>query len=295
MIRPLLAATVDPKKEPNVFSKLRFPLMASPKLDGIRALVYNYGVYSREGLLLPSLQVQRLFSQYDGLDGELIVDEPNTVNVYNRTQSAVMSQNKLANVTLHIIDRIGVNKPFIERYNDINEEFREPSLNLRIVPQYIVNNLGEFLHIEDQFLEDGYEGIMLRRPDGPYKYGRSTLNQHILMKLKRFEDIEVTVIGFVEQTTNTNAAKMSPLGYTERSSAKEGMVPAGTLGKFTIDYNGTALNIGCGAFNHRERQYIWDHQGMFLGKTLKMRYFGIGQDGYLPRHGRAVGWRNYGE
>ena len=295
MIRPLLAATIDPKKEPGVFSKLRFPLMLSPKLDGIRGLCYNYGVYSREGILLPSEQVQGLFSQYDGYDSEIVVGEPNTMNVYNRTQSSVMSKGKPADVTMYVIDRIGMPGTFRQRYNQLQKEFEVERERVKLIPQYIAGNLEEFFQIETDFLEQGFEGVMARNPESPYLYKRSTMNEHALMKLKRFTDVEVVVIGFVEQMRNTNTATLDALGYTKRSAAKEGMVPAGTLGKFVVDFGGIALEIGCGAFTHKERQFIWDHQSMFTRKILKMRYFGVGQDGYLPRFGRAVGWRNFGE
>jgi DNA ligase-1 len=252
-------------------------------------------VYSREGLPLPSKQVQRLFSQYDGMDGELIVGDPGTVNVYNRTQSAVMSRDKLADVKLYIIDRIGMLKPFNERYKSINDEFPDPNHpNVRVIQQIQVDNLEQLFLVEEQYVLAGYEGMMLRKPTAYYKYGRSTFDQHILMKFKRFTDVEVPVMGFVEQMTNTNEATLSPLGYTERSSAKAGMVPAGTLGKFIVDFEGKLLEISCGAFTHAERQFIWDHKELFRYKILVMRYFGVGQEDYLPRFGRAVGWRKKG-
>ena len=53
-------------------------------------------------------------------------------------------------------------------------------------------------------LDDGYEGLMLRAPDGPYKFGRSTVKENTLLKVKNFLDDEAEVIGFKEQTTNTN-------------------------------------------------------------------------------------------
>ena len=296
MIRPLLAATIDPMKEPNVFSRIRFPLLVSPKMDGIRALCYNYRVYSRTGLEIPSKQVQELFSQYDGIDGELIVGNPTDVNVYNTTQSSVMSKSKpVANLTLHIIDKIGSPRHFIHRYQELIEDISLITKNVKIIQQTQVNDIDEFIAAEAMFIEAGYEGIMGRRPDGLYKYGRSTMNEQLLMKYKRFTDEEVVVVGFVEQMKNNNEETVNALGYTQRSQHQEGMIPAGTLGKFIVQWMQFHIEISCGAFTHAQRRFIWEHQNMFLGKILVMRYFGVGQEGYMPRFPRAVAWRNNGE
>src|SRR5690606_28483163 len=55
---------------------------------------------------------------------------------------------------------------------------------------------SDVLDYESTCLARGYEGVMLRDPDGPYKFGRSTLREGTLLKLKRFEDAEAVVIGF---------------------------------------------------------------------------------------------------
>jgi len=291
MIRPLLAATIDPLKEPDVFSRLRFPLLASPKMDGIRALGYNYGAYSRKGLAIPSHQVQQQFVTLDGIDCEIIVGKPTDKNVYNITQSAVMSVGKMADIHLHVIDLIGDTRPFIRRYADLTTRDWLPHTNIHVIEQTPIYNLDELIAIEDKFIVEGYEAIMLRDPEGRYKYGRSTLNEQILMKYKRFTDVEVIVVDFIEQMDNKNEAMFDPLGYTKRGTAREGLEPAGTLGKFVVLYNELQLEIGCGSFSHVERKFIWEHPSMFKGRKLVMRFFGVGQEGYLPRHPRAVGWR----
>src|SRR6478752_1568427 len=149
MIRPLLAATIDPLKEPNVFTRLRFPLLASPKMDGIRALCYNYKVYSRTGLEIPSLQAQSMFSMFDGIDGELIVGKPTDMNVYNLTQSHVMSRRKPhSELSLYIIDKIGDANTFAERYQDLRDDIGLIVDKVKIIEQTLINNLEELFAIE---------------------------------------------------------------------------------------------------------------------------------------------------
>lgn len=63
--RPMLSATVTE------VAALRFPLLASHKLDGIRALVLGGVVVSRNLKPIPNRHVQALFGrrEYEGLDG----------------------------------------------------------------------------------------------------------------------------------------------------------------------------------------------------------------------------------
>jgi DNA ligase-1 len=292
----MLSATIDPLNDPLVFGKLKFPLYASPKLDGIRAISMGGQLLSRSGKLIPSKQAQQMFGHFNGLDGELIYDNPTITNVYNITQSFVMSISKPAVeadgkplLRFYVFDRVSEGT-FEERFNSLptGDEW------LHRVNQTLVHNLDELLQFESDCLALGYEGIMLKKPDGPYKQGRSTFNEHYLMKLKRFSEEDCVVVGFVEQMTNTNTPIVDALGYTERSTAKEGMVPANTLGKLVVIFGGEELEISCGAFDHMMRKHIWQHQDIFLNKVVVVRHFDINLVGYKPRFPRAIGWRDDG-
>ena len=70
-MKPMLAAKTDGKG-------LSYPLLASPKLDEVRALIINGVVMSRSFKPIPNAHVQELFGrpEYNGLDGELIVGSP---------------------------------------------------------------------------------------------------------------------------------------------------------------------------------------------------------------------------
>ena len=57
----------------------------------------------------------------------------------------------------------------------------------------------------------GGEGLILRNPDGVYKFGRSTPKQQLSIKVKFFEQDEFEVIGFTERMHNANQAKINEL------------------------------------------------------------------------------------
>jgi DNA ligase-1 len=140
-------------------------------------------------------------------------------------------------------------------------------------------------------LTRGYEGAMLRAPHGIYKFGRSTLKEGHLIKLKPFEDDEAEVIGFEEQCRNDNEATTNELGRTRRSSHKENRVPRGTLGALVLRHSTFGdFNLGTG-FDSALRQEIWHNRTKYLGKLVKFRYQAIGMKD-KPRIPSFLGFRH---
>ena len=87
MFKPMLASDAN-------LDSLRYPLIASPKLDGVRATVRDGVVYSRSNKPIPNKHVHSLFKNYEYFDGELIVGDPTSPTVYRDTVSEVMSHDK---------------------------------------------------------------------------------------------------------------------------------------------------------------------------------------------------------
>ena len=113
MFKPMLSATCDNIKE------LQYPLLASPKLDGVRAIVVNGVLMSRSLKPIPNAHVQGQFGrpELNFLDGELIVGSPTNPAAFRDTTSAVMSYDKEISVTFHVFDDIAQpSAPFSLRY-----------------------------------------------------------------------------------------------------------------------------------------------------------------------------------
>lgn len=291
----MLAPGEDPLSYSDYFKKLRYPLLCSPKLDGIRCLVKDNMCLSRSGKILPSYQVQDEFSNLEHFDGELIEGLANDFDVYNRTQSYVMSEDKPGDIYYHVFDYTHpdwLNKPFYERLEFVDEAVMLSNFpNLYVVKHHEVETYEDLLEYEDKCLNAGYEGIMMRDPVGRYKNGRGTFREGLIYKLKRFQDDEAYIVGLQEQLTNNNTLEVDELGYAKRSYSKQGLVPAGTLGNFQVLWNGLHLDVAPGSFNHAQRQKIWNNPGEYIGKLLKFRYFSHGVKD-KPRFPRATGIRH---
>ena len=157
----------------------------------------------------------------------------------------------------------------------------------------LVLSLTDLSRFEARCLEDGDEGVCLRTPNSPYKYGRSTFGEHYLLKLKRRSDAEAIVIGLAEATENLNEPELDQLGLTKRSSALAGKNPKGTLGAFTVRdlVTGVVFSIGSGRGLTAElRQQIWNDPQTYLNRIVKYEYMEWGKE--RPRHPVWLGFRD---
>jgi len=288
MFIPMLAATCKD------LSKLNFPLLASIKLDGVRATVQGGVVLSRTLKPIPNRAVQKLFSSLpEGLDGELIYGDPTAPDCYRNTVSIVMSEDKPADgITFYAFDKHNA-KPFSKRIIEVAlmcEGYKEAGVPALALPHVWMKTREDLDKFEARAVSLGHEGVMVRAPHGPYKEGRSTNKEGFLLKIKRFADSEALVTGITELMHNANESKTNELGRTERSSAKAGLVGTGTLGALCVTdvKSGVAFEIGTG-FNAAERA------GLFLappiGRLAKYKYFPTGSKD-RPRFPVFLGWRD---
>lgn len=290
--KPMLADHAD-------WTKIKFPMLASTKLDGIRAVVINGKLMSRSLKPIPNKYTLELFSkpEYEGLDGELIVGSPSDSKCFNKTTSGIMSEEGIPDVHYYVFDEIpefsGVseNMGFKYRYNDLQESAQELP-NVVLVPQRMIWSIPELEEFERDCLERGYEGVIIKDPNSPYKYGRSTVKEGYMLKIKRYKDYEAKVIGFEELMINNNEATRDELGKVKRSNCKAGMVPAGMLGSLVVkDLNsGIEFNIGTG-FDEDERIRLWSLKSKLVGKLVKYKCFDYGAV-EKPRHPVFLGFRD---
>lgn len=285
-MKPMLAKDWDPKRQ-------RWPVLASPKFDGIRALNVDGQLVSRRLKLIPNLFTRKLFSkkEFIGLDGELISGKN-----FQETTSAVMSHDGQPDVVWYVFDFFNISEKFetrlgfLEGFCDAEKRFR--GVPLKFVQHTLCENEDELLEYEMKCLAKGYEGVMIRDPQGPYKFGRSTVREGWLLKVKRFTDAEGVIIGFEELMHNSNEATINELGKTERSNHKAGMVPMNMLGAFKLRMeDGTELSCGTG-FTETQRRGFWQSlkRKSLMGKVVKFKYQKHGTKD-KPRHPVFLGFR----
>lgn len=288
--KPLLAASLPD------LSTIQYPVYASRKLDGVRAVIKDGVVLSRSLKPIRNRNVQWLFGrpELNHLDGELIVGNPAASDVYRTTTSVVNRADALDDVRFYVFDDFSKpDSPYL--YRRIDTAQRAAELGVKVIPvfQTEIHNEAELLEYESISLGAGFEGVMLRSLNGTYKFGRSTLNEGILLKLKRFSDSEAEIIGMVEKMHNENVATVNELGRTARSTAKAGLVPAGTLGALMVRdiHSGVEFEIGTG-FDDATRAQLWKDRP--IGELVKYKFFAVG-DYDKPRFPVFLGMRDKGD
>lgn len=280
-IKPLLATKVD-------LDKVRYPVLVTPKLDGIRCLMVDGVAMSRSMKPIPNQYVQAQLKGLHGFDGELMVKGD-----YNEVQSGIMKRTGEPDFTYYVFDSFTSEGGYEQRIGSSSMVDAEWCyLPVEILYPTEISNQDQLLAKLEEYLDQGYEGLMLRDPNGRYKYGRSTVNEGILLKLKKFLDDEARLVSVTEAMTNNNELEENELGYAKRSSKKENLVPAGTAGSLILDWNGTEFRVGFGpGFTDTRKQEIWDNREDLVGCLVKFSYQELSKDG-IPRFGKALGFRH---
>lgn len=280
--KPMLATNAD-------WDKIKFPIIVSPKCDGFRCLIFDGVAYSRNLKPIPNRHVQKVVAskngEWNGHDGELIVGDITDPAVFRNTSKGVMSFEGEPDFHFYAFDRCDQefkNLPYVERLALVNKLLK--------LEYGLVSSLEDLYTKETEYTQRGFEGLMVRSFEGTYKWGRSSVTEGGLLKVKRFLDAEATVIGFEERLHNANEATKDNLGHTKRSSHKDNMIPMNTLGSLIcLTTEGDEFRLGTG-FNDAERDNIWCNQEYFLGKLAKYKYTDLGKKN-LPRFPVFLGWR----
>ena len=286
-------------------SKMRWPGIAQPKLDGVRALKLLPSLTARSLKKYANLHTTKKFSvpECDGFDGEMAAESETHPDLCRLTTSALTTIKGEPYLLWHLFDHITsdtISLPYYRRQESLKKAVYDLGFNevpiaqhLRIVPSTVCNSEQEFLDLEDRFLEAGYEGIMYRDPEGKYKEGYSTQREGGLLRVKRFVDFEVIVTAVHEGEHNANEAQINELGNTFRSTHMANMVPNGMVGTLTgvvvkdvYDPTGTKalllragqeITIAAGKMVHADRIRFFQQPSLIVGKPATCKLFPKGQ------------------
>jgi len=257
------------------------PVYIQPKLDGVRCLFTKDGAFSRAGkkfMNLAHIEVKLIpfFKQQPDvvLDGELYNHE--LKNDFEKIISLVRKQKPTADdrleakqlVQFHMYDYFdGV---LYDSYKTRMQKLVCSDLygkEIKYVPSKLVDTYSYARLLHEEFLEDGYEGSIVRL-DGLYKHGRS----YDLMKFKDFSDAEATITGYEE-------------GKGKRQ---------GTLGKFLMT-DDEGIQFGCPpgkGYTYKDLSKMLLNIHDYIGQRATFTYFQRTQAGSY-RHPLFKTLRNY--
>ncbi len=133
--------------------------------------------------------------------------------------------------------------------NNVNLERVKPIKRVTTIADY-----AEIKRLHDTFVQEGYEGAMVKMGEAPYKFGRGWE----VMKLKAFHDVDLPILQLLEGTGKNS----------------------GKLGSVVVSYNGVNVQVGSG-FSDELREDIWTDKESFIDRIIEIRYQEVTPDGSL--------------
>jgi DNA ligase-1 len=288
--KPMLAGKCESMND------LSFPVLATPKLDGIRCLKINGQALSRSFKPISNRFIREWIEAHlpDGVEGELMLRD----GTFSETASAIGCRDGRPDFVFTIFDFVSGDpgEPYEERVDKLvrlSESLSLPGDHVKwLVPVEIVD-VADLEDYEMVCLQNGYEGVMIRTPGSPYKCGRSTANEGYLLKIKRFEDAEAVVLDTYEGMSNLNPAEKDAFGRTKRSLAQAGLVGRGELGGFVVSAVDSNVVFRLG-YNHVlggiDRVSLWERRETLVGRLVKFRHQPSGAK-EAPRFPKFIGFR----
>lgn len=163
----------------------------SEKLDGVRAYWDGEALYSKNGIAFSPPPEFTVGMPPFPLEGELWGGR----GTFARTVSTVLQHKghpgwlELKYAIFDVPDVAGGFRVRLQKAQSWIGRHHPPYAFL--IPQMPVKNAAHLSHHLDKVVEHGGEGLIVRDPEGKYIPGRSAT----LLKVKRFEDAEATVVG----------------------------------------------------------------------------------------------------
>lgn len=248
------------------------PTFIQPKLDGLRCINNEGTMISRNGKAFVS--VDHLTQHHALLDGELYTHEykddfNKIVSLCKKTKPTKedLEESKKM-IEFWVYDLPNHSGTFSERFTALQKVVSEMNNSkIKVVPTYEVKSTEDIEKYHTMFLEQGFEGSIIRIDLGQYENKRSKQ----LLKKKDFYDGEFEIVDFEE-------------GKGNRS---------GTAGNVILRLkDGRTFGAGIKGTRDFVRE-IFLNKEKLKGKMATIKYFQETPDG-IPRFGVATGIDRFG-
>ena len=274
---PMLAHSFTKRKH-----NINYPAIVQRKFDGVRCLARlnsdgTVTLMSRKGKEFPHLNhikadvAANNSDQALVLDGELYSDTltfQELVGLVKRVTLKPGNDEQMLEVSLRVYDCVHMmngSADFTERYQIITN-LTDGAEYLSLVENVRVSTESEIHAAQARFVEEGYEGAMVRNLTGAYAIGKRSAN---LQKVKTFLDGEYLIVGFTEGTGNETGCVIW-----------ECHTPAGQ--PFGVRPRGT----------QEDRKVLFQNGSDYVGRQLTVRYQELTDYG-VPRFPVGIAIRDY--
>lgn len=268
-------------QKPERIDKMVYPAYIEPKFDGMRCLVVYDGetvqFLSRSGKEITTLdymipEVKTLLKRPGVLDTEVM-----SATFLDTISSVRRKTSKDTNSKLFVFDYIPYNdfqqgkcdltqKQRADMLMDIRSECYECLTNVVFSTKFVVHSKEEAFAKFAEFLEQGYEGAIVKNMNAPYQFKR---NDAWIKLKKQLDDQDLEIIGYEVGTGKYD----------------------GKLGAFIVDFNGVAVKVGSG-FSDEQREEFWEKRNEMIGWLIEVQGMEVTPDGSI-RHPVFLRVRSY--
>jgi DNA ligase-1 len=243
--------------------RIKYPCYVQPKLNGVRCLAHRVGdkieFTSRKGKSYNETLghiVQPLLSVME--EGQIFDGEIYTHGIPFETLVSYVKKLRPESTTLqyHVYDIADESLFFEERYKKYSSQISGewPIISVRCQEVLTSNDIKTF---HDAYVQEGYEGIIIRNKGGLYTLGHRSSD---LQKLKEFEEGEFKIIGGRTPDTGRLSGGCVFLCETPEGKTFE-VVPRGTM--------------------ELRKQYYQDLPNL-IGHMLTVRYQSLSTEDHIP-------------
>lgn len=266
VILPQLAKDYFKEKKKVDFKNIT---VVQPKLDGMRCLAFvksngEVKLISRAGKPIENMMhIEKQLSQLGIdiiLDGELYVHGEGFQT--NMSYVKKYKEGKSERIIFNVYDVVDENLPYIERTEILKTV---NSTSVQRLPYFQVFNEDEIASFFEQFVREGYEGLMVKISKSGYK---SNARVSELLKYKKFIDIQLPILDIIPADQRPDWG--IPIFYWE--GAKDNVLKSNTK------------------MSHEERKDLLLNKEEYIGKQAEVRFFEYSDEG-VPRFPVCVGIR----
>lgn len=240
----------------------------SRKLDGFRCVIVKrlneIKIYTRRGKEIYTLEVLKnemlnIFEDMDiVLDGEICLIDENGIESFQDLSKEIKRKNhNILNPVYHVFDIFDYenfykkidNLDYDSKYNYFLKDYIKDNQYIKLLEQIQVISNDHLNHLITNALQNGWEGLMLRK-DKPSKFKRS----NNLLKVKRFKEIKLKVCGITKGLKSIEGIQTECIGSLE------------------VRYKNNIVGVGSG-LNDSQRILWMKDPSLIIGKNILIRYF----------------------
>jgi DNA ligase-1 len=176
------------------------------------------------------------------------------------------------------------NQTFAQRIMPLGYDYVKDIKYLKIVKQNLLLAPEAVNTYYEEALNWGCDGLILRDPNGKYKFGRGTVKEGLIYKMKPFQTFDAKIIDVIQATEVREGAekKINELGRSVTSKKKDDRVLIEKASAFVVLYEGKELKVTI-AMTDEEKTEVWKNKEKYIGKCIEYKGMLVGAK-ELPRH-----------